>query len=135
MAKTSCAGFHGLSSNREELAEGIRLFIPRRAENWQKYQSRAESVGTLESECRFAEPFQERASLIVEEKPQSIPERAVRIPTKGVWPLSELQQSVRDRWWMPLFLAVKRNLRKTDARETTGYAHCDRLKELDECQA
>jgi hypothetical protein len=89
----------------------------------------------LESECRSAEPFQERASLIVEEKPQSIPERTMRIPTKGVGRLSELEQSVRDRWWMQLFVAVKENLRKADADGTTGYAHCDRLKELDKCQA
>jgi hypothetical protein len=53
---------------------------------------------------------------------------------EGNWPLSELQQSVRDRWWMPLFLAVKENLRKADAGGTTGYAHCDRLKELDKYQ-
>jgi hypothetical protein len=89
----------------------------------------------LESECRSAEPFQERASLIVEEKPQSIPERAMRIPTKGVGRSANFKKSVRDRWWTPLFLAVKENLRKADASGTTGYAHCDRLKELDKCQA
>jgi len=55
--------------------------------------------------------------------------------TKGVGRAAEFKQSGQDGWWMPPFVAVKENLRKADGGGTTGYAHCDRLKEAEKGQA